>query len=289
MEIKRYVNLIFGLLAVALSFNLFFEPNNLVPGGVSGLSIVTSYLFSINTSIFILIANIILIILSYIFLGHTATKNTIIGSILLPLIMDITLPLTNLINLQNIDVIIQATLGGALSGFGYGLIFKSGFTSGGTDILNAIVSKYAKIPLNTSILIVDGLIVLCGGLVFGIESMIYSFIILVLISYYSNRSMLGIGDDKILLITSSKSRQITSFLANNYSYGITILKASGGYSNTPKNIIMISVKSSFYTEIKQQILLIDPNSFICVYDSYETIYPNKEKRKSKRKQKELAN
>ena len=93
-----------------------------------------------------------------------------------------------------------------LYGFGAGLVFKAGFTTGGTDIINQIISKYFKTSLGKSMIFSDGLIVLCSGLFFGINSMLYSIIILYIISLMSDRVVLGTSDNKILFEYGHKQR-----------------------------------------------------------------------------------
>jgi len=140
-KIIRYIYLITGLLLVAIAFNLFLSPYNFVSGGVSGLAIVMKKVFNINESIFMLGTNILLIGISLKFLGKETTKNTILGSLLFPVFTFLTEKISIYIPLD-LDPLLIAILGGALSGFGYGLIFKNNFTTGGTDILNQISEKY---------------------------------------------------------------------------------------------------------------------------------------------------
>ena len=197
-KINHYVSLIIGLLLAAISFNLFLAPNNLVAGGVSGFSLIFGKIFSINESLFIMLSNIVLLFFSLIFLGKKKTKNTILGSILFPIFINITNYIIPLININEIELIVKSFFGGILSGIGYGLIFKSGYTSGGTDIINQIIEKYFHIPISTSIIIIDGLITLIGGLTFGIETMAYSLISLILLSVFSNKTIIGEGKSKTL-------------------------------------------------------------------------------------------
>ena len=144
---KRYVQFVFGCLLVALAFNLFYAPNDIVAGGVSGLSLVLKHIFGINSSMFILIANLFLLVLSYFFLGKETTKMTIFGSLLFPLLVNLTQNLSTYISFQQSELILVAVFGGLLQGIGAGLIFKAGFTTGGTDILNMIVSRKLHISM----------------------------------------------------------------------------------------------------------------------------------------------
>ena len=169
--------------------------------------------------------------------------------------------------------------GGVLSGVGYGLIFKAGYTTGGTDILDQIVTKYYKVPIGTSIILVDGVIVILGGIVFGVESLLYSVIILFLISVFSTRKSLELNEDKVFYVITDKYEYIKKYLLEKYNYGITIFDIKGGYSNKKQKMIMCSLKTEYYYEIKEAIKSIDEDAFIIITDSYDTVYIDKERRK----------
>ena len=191
--------------------------------------------------------------------------------------------ITSLIDLSSVDLLVKAVMGGIINGYGLGMVFKTGYTTGGTDIIEAIVCKYLKVSMDKAIIMIDGMVVALTGLVFGLEHLIYAFVILIFQSIYSNQFMLGIKEDKILYINSRKNKEIRKFLSETYNYGITILKGKGGFSNKSNDILVVSIKSKFYLEIKEVILLIDDKAFITVCDSYETVYINKEERKNKKK------
>ena len=141
-SIKRYINFCIGCLLVAISYNLFLAPNNLVPGGIGGLAIIFNKIFGIDNSIVILLCDILLLVISYFLLGKEKTKASILGSILFPLFVEITEHVDILLPLDTSQLLLSSVFGGVLYGFGAGMIFKAGFTTGGTDILNQIISKY---------------------------------------------------------------------------------------------------------------------------------------------------
>lgn len=280
---KKWIKFILGITIVAFSFNLFCVPDNLASTGIGGLSIVINNFIKIDTPLFVGVVNIFLIILSFIFLGKDDTYKTILGALIYPVMLKLTSYITGLIDLSSVDLLIKAIIGGIINGVGLGLVFKTGYTTGGTDIIESILGKYLKISMDKAIIMVDGIVVALTGLVFGVEHLIYAFVILIFQSIYSNQFMLGIKEDKILYINSRKNKEIRKFLSETYNYGITILKGRGGYSNRSNDILVVSIKSKFYLEIKEVILLIDNKAFITVCDSYETVYVNKEERKNKKK------
>lgn len=280
---KRYGLFIFGLILVTLAFNIFLLPNNFAAIGTSGLSIIFNKIYGFDTSLFVLIANTILLFVSLLFLGKHETVRSILGSILFPIFMSLTAMITKYIDTSDMEIIVSAVAGGFLSGVGYGLIFKAGFTTGGTDILDQIVTKYYQVPIGTSIVLVDGLIVLAGGFVFGIESLIYSIIILLLISIFSTRKSLGLNEDKVFYIITNKVNTVKKYLLDHYNYGVTIFDTKGGFSKKDKKVIMCSIKTEYYYDLKNVVKTIDPHAFVVITDSYDTVYINKEKRRKNKR------
>lgn len=273
-KIKKYLTLLLGLTIAAFSFNLFLAPFNLVAGGVSGLALVVHKTIHLNESLFIMIANSLLLGISFLFLGKEKTKNTIVGSLMFPILINLTSYLTAYLDITDLELIVIAFLGGILSGFGYGLVFKSGFTSGGTDILNQIMEKYMHIPMSQSIIFVDGLITICGGIVFGIPTMIYSLISLILISIFSHKTIIGEGKSKTLYITSSKYKEIKYYLHNELKIDSTDFDIVGGYSNSSHKMIMTVINTKDYYRIRSSIKVIDKDAFITTTDAYQLINEN---------------
>ena len=268
-KIKRYITVVIGTFLVALAFNLFLSPYNLASNGISGLAIIINRLTGINEGVFVLIVNIFLLGVSYNFLGRKKTKHSLIGSLLLPVFISITAPVSNYIVLKDLDLLIIALLGGIISGIGYGLIYQHDYTTGGTDILNQLMEKYYKIPMNKAILYIDGMVVLLGGVVFGFSSMLYSMIVLYIISELSNRTMLKINQNQILLVQSKKIDQIKEYISKEYYYDSSILNSTGGYTKEKQKTLFCAVSKRDYYPIKEGILLIDPKAFITIITAYE--------------------
>ncbi len=273
-KIKNYFILLLGLSIASFSFNLFLSPYNLVAGGVSGLALVIYRVFHIKESVFIMVTNLILLGISLLFMGKEKTKNTILGSLIFPILINLTSYITNYIDFSNLELIVIAFLGGILSGFGYGLVFKSGFTSGGTDILNQMMEKYLHIPMSKSIIFIDGLITLCGGIVFGLPTMVYSFISLILISTFSHKTIIGEGKSKTLYITSSKYKEIKYYLHEELKVDSTDFDIVGGYSNSSQKMIMTVINTKDYHRIHYAIKTIDKEAFITSTDAYQLVNEN---------------
>lgn len=269
-RIRRYLQMILGIFLSSCAFNLFILPNQIVFGGVSGISIVVEHFFSISPSFFIFICSMFLLLLSFILLGKERSMRSIIGSMLFPFFVELTSKIDLLIKV-NTEPILMALFGAVIYGFGLGLVFKAGFTTGGTDIVNQIMEKYFKISLGTSMLIIDGLVVLLGAFSFGFEKFMYGILVLYLVSMLTDKLLLGISNSKAFYIISSKPNEICDYIINELNHSVTLLDAKGGYSNQKNPVLFAVVPTKEYFKFKEGISFIDSNAFFSVVDAYEVM------------------
>ncbi len=267
--VKRVLEFILGCFVVSFAYNIFIAPNSLVPGGVGGIAIILNKIFNVDYAIVILILNILLLILSFILLGKNKTKLSILGSILFPIMVRITENLNVWLQIDTTNLLLSSISGGILFGLGAGLIFRAGFTTGGTDIVNQIISKYFKISLGKSMLLSDGLIVLISGYFFGLNHMMYSIVVLYIISYISDRIILGISDNKMFLIITDKSDKVKEYIINKLNHTVTIFKGKGGYSSEQDEVLMVVLPTKDYYSLRDGIKKIDKDVFYIITDTYE--------------------
>lgn len=265
---KKYLIFVIGILIVAVCFNLFFLSNNLAAFGVSGLAIIVDKKFNVDPSLFILISNIILIAISFMFLGKDYTKRTILGGILFPIFVRLTAFIPTYIDISKADLLAIAVVGGALTGIGSGLIYKENFGTAGTDIIDQLIHKYLRVPMGTAIILGDGIVVAAGGLVFGIEAFIYSCLTLMVISYICNKVVLGINRTKTFFIITKKEEKVKKYIIERLHSDVTIIDGKGGYNQHNGNVIMVNVDTRHYSKLKNAIKRIDKTAFVSVADSY---------------------
>ena len=268
--LKRYLMLLSGCLIVAFAFNLFFLRYDIVCFGVSGISIVLAK-FGVNPAMFIMGANIFLLIISYFFLGVEDVKNQLVGAIIYPIFVSLTAKITDLIDFGNIEFIIIAVMGGVIAGIGYGLIYKSGFSTGGTDVIGNLICKYSKISMGNAMMFVNVSIIAIGKIVFPWKIVMYAIVVAYLISVATDRILLGISNSKAFYIVVDKEKEefVREFLTSLPGVGSTVIDASGGYSNDRQTLILAVVPTKMYFIIKEGLSEIDKNIFYLVCDSYE--------------------
>lgn len=267
-RLKRWVEFLLGVLIVAIAYNLFLLPAKVVYG-VGGLGIIFNSLFKIDPSLVILVSSVILLFLSLILLGKEETKKTVIGSLLYPVFVKLTSSVGQIVDLSNTDPLLIVLFGAVISGFGLGLIFKAGFTTGGTDILNQIVSKYFKMSMGNSMFFTDGIIILSSVFVFGWTKIMYSIISLYIISIMTDKVILGISNSKAFYIITDHEEEVKKFVLKHLSHGVTILDAKGGFTGQNQKVIMCIIPTKEYFIAKEGIHEIDSNAFFVVTDAYE--------------------
>lgn len=267
-RLKRYLGFIFGVLLVAISYNLFMLPSEVVYG-VGGIGIILKKLCGIDPATTIMVGSILLLLLSFILLGKDKTASSVVGSLLYPVFVKLTENIGTYIALGDADPLIIVIFGAVINGFGLGIIFKMGFTTGGTDILNQIVAKYGKTSVGNAMFMTDGLIVLLGVFVFGWTRVMYSIISLYIISVMTDKVILGISESKAFYIITEHETEVKKFILNHLSHGVTVLDARGGFTGNHEKVIMCIIPTKEYFVAKEGISAIDPNAFFVVTDAYE--------------------
>ncbi len=269
MKTKKLFITIIGTFISAFAFNAFFSPYHIVPGGVGGLGIISNQLFSINESLAILIASIILFLIGLIFLDKKAMLNTLFVSLLFPLFTYLTSLLFIKLDITIDNKLLATIVGGCLFGFGLGIIYREGSTTGGIDILTKILNKYFNLNYGFGTLILDGTITIIGAFVFGFETFLYSIISIIIYSYIIDRVTLDLIGNKSFNIVTTKPDEVKDFILNDLHHGVTILNGRGAYTNEKKAILFVAIPKRDYYKLKDGIRRIDNQAFFVVSSSYE--------------------
>lgn len=259
--------LILGCLLIALTFNIFCVPNKIVPGGLSGVGIIFDHLFEIKTSYVLLVGNLLLVTTGIICLGLKDTIPSIIGAVVYTLIMYLTEYFNITINLSS--VFLNVITVGVLFGVGCTMVYLSGCSLGGLDIIGVIFNKKFGLTLGTALFIVNGTVLIIGTFIFGIEALLISLIIRYIESKIIDTFLTGISDSKILFINTDKIEEITKYIIEEIESGVSEIKVTSGFKKQKNTILMCVVPTEKYLLLKSQIIQIDNDAFITVMDSYE--------------------
>ena len=274
---SRFIVMTISTFVFALNYNTFLLPNNLVTGGTSGIAILVNHYFEIEPSLFIFIFNAIILFLSFFIMGPRSTGMALLGSLIFPLSISLTKNLGQYLSEVIVfqDFILTVILAGFISGITTGLIFRTGYSTSGNDIIVLMVNKYFKIPTGLVSLILNIIIVSIGCISFGLGKTIYAVVIIIISSLMIDKVMNGISESKMFYITTTKMKEVKRFIRESQS-GYTIIKTESGYTNKEDNIIMCVVPTRDYYLFKMAIEEIDPQVFLVISDCYE-VYGGKRK------------
>lgn len=261
--VKRYSILCLGLFIYSIAFNLFMVPNDFVIGGVSGLSIIFYKFFSWDPSVVVSIFSTVLLIVGFIFCNKDRMYSSVASTFLLPVFIEITSNITEVVSLD-ISMLLASLYCAFLVGIAVGLIYKVGFSTGGTDILYWIIEKYIKKSTGTLMIMVEGVIIMIGAFVFGFQKLMYSLIILYIMSRLSDKLVIGISDSKLVCIISNKYEDVSEFLK-----GLSFVKSVRLMTDDKRDVIYCIVTSRDYRIVYDGVKKIDKKAFMSINNTYE--------------------
>ncbi|SPT96603.1 putative integral inner membrane protein [Lysinibacillus capsici] len=266
-SIVEYVYVIVGAAIIAIGFNVFLLPNQVASGGVSGISTILHGLFGWNPGIVQYAFNIPLFIAGVLLLGKKFGIKSFIGTITLPFIV----LLTNSWEPWTDNPLLGALFGGIVVGLGIGLVFKGNASTGGTDLLAQIITKFTGLSLGTSVLLIDGVIAISAAIVFDLEKGLYALIGLYVTTKTIDIIQLGFSQSKMVYIITLKQDEVREAIYAEINRGVTKLPAIGGYTGEARPVLMVVVYQTEFTKLKQLIKSVDPSAFVIVSDAYEVL------------------
>lgn len=273
--VRRYMIFILSLLLYAITYNVFFVKTDLILGGSGGIALLfKNYL---SPSITIGLLSILSICLSMMFMDRKFVINSIVGSILCPVLVELTKDIS--ISIPTDDMMLVAICAGVLIGIANGLSSKTGLSSGGIDTIIHILSKNLKKSHGVLYLILNGIIILCGAFQYGYRTILYALIVLYIVSIITDKVVLGISNNKTFFVVTDRVKDVKEYLLENLSQGVTVLDAIGGYTNNKQEVLMVVIPTIEYFKAKEGILEIDPDAFITITDSYQVYGGNTHKKK----------
>ncbi|KOS64064.1 YitT family protein [Lysinibacillus sp. FJAT-14222] len=266
-SIVEYVYVIAGAAIIAIGFNIFLLPNQVASGGVSGISTILHGIFGWNPGFVQYAFNIPLFTAGVLLLGKKFGIKSFIGTVTLPFIV----LLTNSWEPWTDNPLLGALFGGIVVGLGIGLVFKGNASTGGTDLLAQIITKYTGISLGTSVLLIDGIIAISAAIVFDLEKGLYALIGLYVTTKTIDIIQLGFSQSKMVYIITMKQDEVRDAIYAEIDRGVTKLPAIGGYTGEARPVLMVVVYQTEFTKLKQLIKSVDPSAFVIVSDAYEVL------------------
>ena len=266
-ELKQDALMIVGLFIMMLSYNYFFVPNQLAPGGVTGLATIIYYLTDLPVGLMSAVINIPLFLVSYKSMGRAFAVRSLIAMLLLSLLLD-TFPIIAMTD----DVLLATIIGGALLGGGLALVLMGNASTGGTDLAAAVLNRiFPHVSFGNILLAIEICIVTGSGFAFGAQKALYSGVSLFLTSYLIDMLQEGVASSRLFFIISPKADQIARRIMDELERGATSLNGKGLYTGNDTNVIFSVVNKREVHTVKKIIHDEDPNAFVVLTVANETM------------------
>lgn len=283
-NLKEFFYITLGCFLTAIAYSVFLVPYDIVVGGIGGLSIVLINIFPnlpISPAINVLVINLALLVISLIFLGPKFTVKTIYGSLIFPIFSEIIARIgqdaINQLPVMLDDLFLVTLFASVIMGIGIGLVFRYGGSTGGTEIPQFILLKYVKMPLSTSLIILDGSVIaiapvlglIRGQAILSIDRVLYGILAVLVCGYFIDNIVFGGFNVRAAYIISSKPEEIKKQIIEVLDRGVTEVYMRGAYSQTDNMMLLCVLSTREYYYLRSIINETDPKAFVFVVRAHE--------------------
>lgn len=259
---KDYLVITVGLIFYSIGFTGFIMPNEILVGGLGGVGLLLKYAFGVPVFITFLLGNSVTLIVAWFFLGKEYVIKSLFGVVGITLLLGVA---ENLIteSIVHADPLIASIIGAVFCGTGLGLVYTRNSSTGGTDILGAIITKFRYISMGRGLLYIDLLVISSSYLLFqSFEKIIYSLIVVSVMYYTVDIVLNGARQSVQFIIFSERYNEIASHVNSELNRGCTVLEGTGWYSQKPQKVLIILARKTESSSIFRLVKRIDENAFI---------------------------
>ncbi|MFC6260315.1 YitT family protein [Levilactobacillus fujinensis] len=261
-----------GIGCAMFAFGLVFFniANHLADGGISGVTLILRALFGIDPAYSTILINVPLILIGWRFLGRQSLIYTIYGTIMLSLFLWIWQRVPIVIQLHR-DLLLSALGAGVIGGFGSGLLYRYGGTTGGTDIIARIFERFRGVPMGRTLLYLDVVVLLFSLVYIDIQHMAYTLIYSYIFARIVNFTQEGAYAARGIIVVSDHHQEITDSIMDELGRGVSLIDGEGGYSHQQRKMIYVVVAPSELHRLRQIIQRNDPRAFVSVINVNEAL------------------
>ncbi len=267
-ELKLLPLLILGTLIAAFGFAVFLAPHNLSAGGITGVALIINNYTGWPVGTLFLLLNLPLIAIGYRRLGRWPfVRRTLLAAVLFALFTDLfswlmpqlldPFPLTD-------DLLLSSIYGGLTGGFGAGLVFRTGSTTGGTTIIGRLIQQRTGMPLSQSYIYTDGLILIAMGLVFGWQTTLYGLLILIVNGLTADFALEGASVTRVANIVTNHPKELSSVLISRFGRGVSYWPIIGGYTGRTRYMVTCTIYRSQMRDVEEVVAGVDPYAFVTI-------------------------
>ena len=265
----RMALLIASIIIGAILYNALLLPLNLVTGGTSGVATITKYVYDIDPAIMIFILSAACCVISFMYLGVERTLGSVVGCILYPLTVKLTSNIGSMITINTSDMLLLVLFAGVLAGVSNGLMYKSGYSTGGFPIISQVLFEKFHLAISKTSLVINIIIVAIGAYFFGVTNALYAVIYLYINSLVVDKVLLGISNNKAFYIITNKEKEVKEYIIENLHHTVTTFDVRGGFLESKRKVILTVIPSREYYRVTEGIRAIDEEVFFVATDSYQ--------------------
>lgn len=260
--------ILFGTFLVSAGLVMFTVPNDIAPGGVSGLATALARVSPLSVGYWTLLLNVPLVLLAWWRLGARPLVKTAAATVVLSLGIEL---LTPVLPHYTNNPLLASVLGGVLFGVGMGMLFVRGASTGGTDLVSLMLGRvFPNASTGMLLLFIDAAVVVFAVLVFrNIEVALYSIVTIYVTTRTIDSIMQGVDHAKVIYVVSERGDEINALLSDEMERGVTIMSGRGGYTRRDKQVLMIVVRRNIFAQTLKSIKSVDKTAFIFVTSATE--------------------
>lgn len=272
-----FLFIVAGSICYAVAIGMFSAPNDIAPGGITGIATLLNYIsihwnfpFEIPIGVATIVMNLPLMIAAWKVLGRGLAVRTVWGIALSSIFVDLIEKIPGFQPYTG-NPILVCVFGGVLLGFAVGLIMRRGGTTGGSEIISRLLEKkYPHMSVGSLIMVVDAVVISISALVYGkLENAMYAVVFVFLGSQVIDKVVYGGRSGKMVMILSKKQEEVTAAIMAQVDRGVTLLKAQGGYSGQDQKMILCAVRRAEVFRLRQVAFEIDPDAFMMTLSTDE--------------------
>jgi uncharacterized membrane-anchored protein YitT (DUF2179 family) len=264
-----YAQIVLGSLLVAAGTNLFFVPNNVVSGGVTGIAIIAHHMFRTPVGMVVLLANVPLLWLGWRYAGGVRFfVRTAVSVTVLALAIDLSAPF---LHAPTHDRLLVICYGGLVDGLGMGLVFRGRGTTGGTDILARLAHRHLGVGVGQSLLAINVAIFAGAAFVFGAEAVMVALALAFVSARVLDLVQTGFSAARAALIISTDPARVQKAVLERLGRGLTVLQGHGGFTGEVRPVLYVVVAAHEVGRLKRLVAQVDPAAFLAITPAQEVL------------------
>jgi len=268
---KNALLILIGCAINGLAYAMFLIPHHFVPGGVSGIAMIANYFAGLPVGALIMLLNIPVFLLGLKTMGKKYVVNSLAGMIISSVFIDLFHEVLKLPSATG-NPVLASIYGGVMLGVGLGIVFRGRASTGGSDIIGMVLSKYTGMSLGYGIMVTDFLVISASGLALrSLEAPLYGYIVLFLSTKVIDMILEGWNYSKLVIITSTRVDEISDFILRGLDRSGTALRSRSLYLNREGEIILTVIHRKQLADLRQFIKKVDPEAFVIINDTYDVL------------------